>query len=85
MANLCADVAALGFLGGPGVTPGRLLRVAHALTRVALMTLSGMSMSLRTSDAPLCFQLARWHAERTRWLDSFSDTLMTGARPFNRR
>lgn len=41
MANLCADVAALGFLGGLGVTPGRLLRVAHALTRVAVMTLSG--------------------------------------------
>ena len=46
MANLCADVAALGFLGGVGVTPGRLLRVAHALTRVAVMTLSGKSMLL---------------------------------------
>lgn len=45
MANLCADVAALGFLGGAGVTPGRLLRVAHALTRVALMTLTGMGSS----------------------------------------
>ena len=43
MANLCADVAALGFLGGSGVTPGRLLRVVHALTRVAVMTLSGTS------------------------------------------
>lgn len=42
MANLCADVAALGFLGGAGVTPSRLLRVGHALTRVALMTLSGV-------------------------------------------
>ena len=43
MANLCADVASLGFLGGLGVTPGRLLRVVHALTRVAVMTLSGVS------------------------------------------
>ena len=42
MANLCAEVAALGFLGGAGVTPSRLLRVGHALTRAALMTLSGV-------------------------------------------
>lgn len=49
MANLCADVAALGFLGGAGVTPGRLLRVAHALTRVALMTLSGTPLFLTVS------------------------------------
>ena len=41
MANLCADVASLGFLGGDGITPGRLLRVAHALTRVTLLTLAG--------------------------------------------
>ena len=41
MANLCADVAALGFLGGEGITPGRLLRVAHALTRVTLLTIAG--------------------------------------------
>ena len=41
MANLCADVASLGFLGGEGITPGRLLRVAHALTRVTLLTIAG--------------------------------------------
>ena len=32
----------LGFSGGAGITPSRLLRVGHALTRVALMTLSGV-------------------------------------------
>jgi len=45
LANLCADVAALGLVGGAGVTPGRLLRVIHALTRVAVMTLSGKLLS----------------------------------------
>lgn len=41
MANLRADVGALGFLSGTGISPGRLLRVAHALSRAILMTFSG--------------------------------------------
>ena len=45
MANLCADVASLGFLGGKGITPGRLLRVVHALTRVTLLTIAGAIIS----------------------------------------
>jgi hypothetical protein len=43
MANLCADVGSLGFLSGSGLTPGRLLRVGHALSRAILMTSSGDS------------------------------------------
>lgn len=43
MANLAADASALAFASGPGITPGRLLRVAHALTRAAIMTLGGAS------------------------------------------
>lgn len=46
MANLCADVSTLGFQSGSGVSPGRLLRVAHALTRAILMTFSG-ALSVR--------------------------------------
>lgn len=44
MANLRADVAAAGFLSGAGMSPGRLLRVAHALSRAVLMTCSGAAL-----------------------------------------
>ena len=43
MANLAADAANIGFASGPGITPGRLLRVGQALTRAAIMTLGGTS------------------------------------------
>ena len=53
MANLCADVASLGFLGGEGITPGRLLRVAHALTRVSLLTIAGTTAAVhQPADLP---------------------------------
>ena len=52
MANLCADVASLGFLGGEGITPGRLLRVAHALTRVTLLTIAGATASCASICKP---------------------------------
>ena len=53
MANLCADVASLGFLGGEGITPGRLLRVAHALTRVTLLTIAGRTPGMhQTASLP---------------------------------
>jgi hypothetical protein len=45
MANLSADVSTLGFQSGAGISPGRLLRVSHALTRAILMTLSGCAAS----------------------------------------
>ncbi len=41
MANLRADVATAGFVSGAAMSPGRLLRVAHALSRAILMTFSG--------------------------------------------
>ncbi len=48
MANLRADVAAAGFLSGSGLSPGRLLRVAHALSRAVLMTFSGTPLTHST-------------------------------------
>jgi hypothetical protein len=45
MANLAADLASVGFASGAGITPGRLLRVAHSLTRATIMTLGGAQLT----------------------------------------
>ncbi|CAL8467730.1 g7268 [Coccomyxa elongata] len=50
MANLRADVAAAGFVSGAAMSPGRLLRVAHALSRAILMTFSGTEEEVAQMD-----------------------------------
>ena len=58
MANLAADLSSLGFASGAGITPGRLLRIAHALTRATIMTLGGAQLAcLRYSAAVLIIVL----------------------------
>ena len=60
MANLRADVASAGFLSGAGMSPGRLLRVAHALSRAVLMTSAGAALPATHSSllaAPHTFSL----------------------------
>lgn len=54
MANLAADLASVGYASGPGITPGRLLRVAHSLVRATIMTLGGaQAVTVITCDAAM--------------------------------
>ena len=39
--TLCVEAKDIGFCSGKGVTPGRLLRLVHALTRAALLSFVG--------------------------------------------
>ncbi|KAK9802713.1 hypothetical protein WJX73_010173 [Symbiochloris irregularis] len=41
VANLAAELGSAGFKSGAGISPGRLLRVAHALGRACLLTFRG--------------------------------------------
>lgn len=42
VANLAAELGSAGFKSGEGISPGRLLRVAHALGRACLLTVRGL-------------------------------------------
>ena len=60
VANLAAELGSAGFKSGAGISPGRLLRVAHALGRACLLTFKGGS----STELP-----------RT-WLDLLQDGLL---------
>lgn len=64
VANLAAELGSAGFKSGEGISPGRLLRVAHALGRACLLTVKGLPAPPMCS----CWPAATWHLAQHAWL-----------------
>ena len=68
--NLCVEAKDIGFCSSKGVTPGRLLRLVHALTRAALLSFVGNQPTPFPLDylAPIRFLSAlRWSLADGTW------------------
>lgn len=51
VSNLAAELGTVSFKSGEGISPGRLVRLAHALARACLLTFKGETASLKLCSA----------------------------------